>query len=136
MVGARATAERHGAAVRRVEDAALLRGARPFTDDLRNPDAVHAVFVRAGVAHAMIAGIDASAAAASPGVVGVYTPDDLDLEPFGPGGPLLAVPEEMRRPVLAKDRVRFIGEPVAVVVAKIRGQAGDAGRLGGGGADY
>src|SRR3954451_22200253 len=129
MVGASATAEGHGAAVRRVEDGALLRGARPFTDDLRNPDAVSAVFVRAGVAHATIAGIDALAAAASPGVVGVYTADDLNLERFGPGGPLLTVPEEMRRPVLATDRVRFIGEPVAVVVAETRAQAVDAAEL-------
>src|SRR3954447_11826787 len=129
MVGASATAEGHGAAVRRVEDGALLRGARPFTDDLRNPDAGSAVFVRAGVAHATIAGIDALAAAASPGVVGVYTADDLELEPFGPGDPLLAVPEAMHRPVLAKDRVRFIGEPVAVVVAETRGQTVDAAGL-------
>src|SRR3954466_14851611 len=107
-----------GAAVRRVEDDELVRGSRPYTDDLRDVEALCAVFVRAEVAHATIGGIDGSAAVDAPGVVGVYTAADLNLERFGPGGPLLTVPEEMRRPVLATDRVRFIGEPVAVVVAE------------------
>ena len=64
-----------------------------------------------------------------PGVVGVYTAADLNLEDFPPGGPPVPTPEAMRRPVLARDIVRFLGEPVAVVVAETRGQAVDASQL-------
>src|SRR3954447_16521348 len=122
-------AEGHGAAVKRVEDPPFLRGARPYTDDLRNPDALYAVFVRSGFAHAKVGAIDKSAALDSPGVVGVFTAADLKLEPFGTAGPPVDTPEEMRRPVLATDTVRFIGEPVAVVVADTRGHAVDASEL-------
>src|SRR3954447_10830094 len=121
--------EGHGASVKRVEDPPFLRGTRPYTDDLRNPDALYAVFVRSGEAHARIGSIDASAAKAAPGVVGVYTADDLDLEPFPTAGPPVDTPEEMRRPVLAKDVVRFTGEPVAVVVADTRAHAVDAAQM-------
>ena len=64
-----------------------------------------------------------------PGVVGVYTAADLNLEDFPIGAPPVPTPESMRRPVLARDTVRFIGEPVAVVVAETRGQAVDAAQL-------
>src|SRR3954447_21107964 len=101
--------EGHGASVKRVEDPPFLRGTRPYTDDLRNPDALYAVFVRSGVAHATISSIDTSEAAAAPGVVGVCAGADLDVEPFPTAGPPVDTPEEMRRPVLAKDVVRFIG---------------------------
>src|SRR3954463_396556 len=100
--------EGHGASVKRVEDPPFLRGTRPYTDDLRNSEALYAVFVRSGFAHATVGGIDTSEAAALPGVTGVYTAADLGLEPFPPGD----AAEAMRRPMLAADRVRFIGEPV------------------------
>src|SRR5436305_5457129 len=119
----------HGAAVRRVEDPPLLRGTKPYTDDLREPPALYAVFVRSGFAHAAIHGIDTSAAAAAPGVVAVYTAADLPMDPLSPAGPPIPTPEEMRRPVLASDRARFIGEPVAVVVAETRALAVDASEL-------
>src|SRR3954467_8365224 len=93
-------AEGHGAAVKRVEDPPFLRGTRPYTDDLRNPDALYAVFVRSGFAHAKVGAIDTSAAAAAPGVVGVYTAADLKLERYGTAGPPVDTPEEMRRQVL------------------------------------
>ena len=115
--------------MRRVEDPPFLRGARPYTDDLREPGALYAVFVRSGFAHAKITGIDTSEAAAAPGVVGVYSAADLDLKPFGTAGPPVDTPEGMRRPVLATDKVRFIGEPVAVLVAETRAQAVDAAEL-------
>src|SRR6478735_2067538 len=118
--------EGHGASVKRVEDPPFLRGTRPYTDDLRNPEALYAVFVRSYSAHATLGSIDSSEALAMPGVVGVYTAADLNLEPFATAGPPVDTPEEMRRPVLAKDVVRFAGEPVAVVVAETRGQAVDA----------
>src|SRR3954453_16893158 len=129
MSGTNGGAEGHGASVRRVEDPPFLRGTRPYTDDLREPGALHAVFVRSGFAHATVGAIDASEALAMPGVVGVYSADDLNLQPFATAGPPVDTPEEMRRPVLAKDKVRFIGEPVAVVVAESRAQAVDAAAM-------
>src|SRR3954452_6195385 len=119
----------HGAAVRRVEDPVLLRGARPYTDDLREPEALYAVFVRSGFAHATINSIDTSPAKAAPGVVAVYTAEDFARDRMKPAGPPIPTPEEMRRPVLATDRVRFIGELVAVVVAETRALAVDASEL-------
>src|SRR3712207_1454880 len=112
MSGSNGAGEGHGASVRRVEDPPFLRGTRPYTDDLRNPEALYAVFVRSGIAHGTITGIDADEAKGSPGVVGVYTAADLDLDPFPTAGPPVDTPEAMRRPMLARDRVRFIGEPV------------------------
>src|SRR3954454_19167111 len=82
--------EGHGASVKRVEDPPFLRGTRPYTDDLRRPDALYAVFVRSGFAHATINGIDTSMARDAPGVVGVYTAADLHLERF----PTSGTPEE------------------------------------------
>ena len=129
MTATNGTGEGHGAAIRRVEDPPFLRGTRPYTDDLREPGALYAVFVRAGSAHAKINGIETDEALAMPGVVGVYTAADLDLKPFATAGPPVDTPEEMRRPVLATDKVRFIGEPIAVVVADTRARAVDAAEL-------
>src|SRR4051794_28743683 len=129
MTGSNGSFTGHGAALRRVEDPPLLRGTRPYTDDLREPEALYAVFVRSGFAHATINSIDASEALAAPGVVGVFTAADFELAPLEAGGPPVPTPEEMRRPVLASETVRFIGEPVAVVVAQTRGQAVDASEL-------
>lgn len=126
MSSVNGSGEGHGASIKRVEDPPFLRGARPYTDDLRNADALYAVFVRSGIAHGTITGIDADEAKAAPGVVGVYSAADLNLQPFPTAGPPVDTPEQMRRPVLASDRVRFIGEPVAVVVAETRAQAVDA----------
>ncbi len=121
--------EGHGAAVRRVEDPELVRGARAYTDDVKNPDALYAVFVRSPFAHATINGIDGSAAAAAPGVVGVYTAADLALKNIPAAGEPVPSPETMTRPVLASDRVRFAGELVAIVVAERRELAVDAAEL-------
>ena len=129
MTSSNGAGEGHGASVRRVEDPPFLRGTRPYTDDLREPGALYAVFVRSGSAHATINEIDKDEALAMPGVVGVYTAADLNLKPFGTAGPPVDTPEEMRRPVLATDKVRFIGEPIAVVVAETRAQAVDAAAL-------
>src|SRR3954452_1005220 len=101
MTASNGASEGHGASVRRVEDPPFLRGTRPYTDDLRKPGALYAVFIRSGFAHAKILGFDTAAAAAAPGVVGVYTATDLDLKPFGTAGPPVDTPEEMRREVLA-----------------------------------
>src|ERR1700748_399619 len=110
MSGTNGSATGYGAPLKRVEDPPLLRGARPYTDDLREPDALYAVFVRSAFAHATINGIDTSAAAEMPGVVAVYTGADSYLKPFAPAGPPVVTPESMRRPVFATEKVRFIGE--------------------------
>jgi carbon-monoxide dehydrogenase large subunit len=129
MTGSNGSSTGHGAAVKRVEDPPLLRGTRPYTDDLREPGALYAVFVRSGFAHAKVGAIDTTEAAAAPGVVGVFTAADFDLAPFAAAGGPVPTPEAMRRPMLATDTVRFIGEAVAVVVAETREQGVDAAEL-------
>jgi carbon-monoxide dehydrogenase large subunit len=116
---------RLGDSPRRLEDPPLIRGQGRYTDDLPAPGSLHAHFVRSGWAHAEIRAGETAAAAAAPGVVGVFTAADLAL------GTLAAdsVPAAMARPVLATGRVRFTGEPIAVVVAETRAQAVDAAEL-------
>jgi carbon-monoxide dehydrogenase large subunit len=106
----------------RREDLPLVTGAAQYSDDLAPPGALHAVFVRAPLAHGRILGIDPSAAAGMAGVAGVFSAADLDLPPLPAGG----APAAMARPVLAAETVRFLGEAVAVVVAETRAQALDA----------
>ncbi|MDT7673570.1 MAG: aerobic carbon-monoxide dehydrogenase large subunit [Pseudonocardiales bacterium] len=108
-----------GASVPRREDPRLLAGRGRFVDDITLPGLLHAQFVRASVAHARITGIDLSEVRATPGVVAAYTADDLDL------GDITAVldrpPHEFvptAMPVLARDKVRYVGEPIAIVVAR------------------
>ena len=91
-------------------------------EDLPPRDALRAAFLRSPVAHAAIAELDLSATAVSPGVVGAWGAQDLGL----PDLPAVSGHEALRRPVLARDRVRFVGEPVAVVVATSLGAAQDA----------
>jgi carbon-monoxide dehydrogenase large subunit len=116
----------YGKAVRRREDPPLIKGEGTYTDDLRLPGELHAAFVRSEIAHGRIAGIETEAAASAPGVAGVFTAADFDLEPFGPG-PM--APDDMLRPVLATDVVRFQGEAIAIVVAETREAAVDAAEL-------
>ncbi|PKW18316.1 xanthine dehydrogenase family protein molybdopterin-binding subunit [Saccharopolyspora spinosa] len=108
-----------GASVPRREDPRLLRGRGRFVDDIRLSGMLHAGFVRSTVAHGRIHGIDLSAVRAVEGVVAAYTAMDLDL------GDIVALldrpPEEFvptAMPILAREKVRFVGEPVAVVVAR------------------
>jgi carbon-monoxide dehydrogenase large subunit len=112
-----------GHPVRRVEDPRFLTGTARYTEDLPATGALHAAFVRAAMAHARITGIDTADAASMPGVAGVFTAADLDLDDIPPDGD---APEVFARPVLARDAVRFIGEAIAVVVAETRAQAVDA----------
>ena len=109
-----------GAGVVRKEDPALLTGRGSFVDDLRLPGAVHMAFVRSYTAHARILSIDTAEARERPGVLGVWTAADLSELP-----PSRSVPG-MERPCLAVDVVRFVGEPVAVVVAEDAYAAADA----------
>jgi carbon-monoxide dehydrogenase large subunit len=113
-----------GRAVRRTEDPRLLTGAATFVEDLAEEGALNAVFVRSILAHARIEGVDQSEAASMPGVVGVYAAADLGLDPMVVS---TSVREAFsRRPPLAEGVVRFVGEPIAVVLAESREQAIDA----------
>src|SRR5437899_8986883 len=111
-----------GHPVRRVEDPGLITGSSRFVDDIAVDGAVYAVFVRSTLAHARIARIDTEQAVAMAGVAGVFTAADLTIPPIGSG----AVSTVFARPILATDVVRFVGEPVAVVLAETREQAADA----------
>ncbi len=98
-----------GNAVQRKEDPGLLTGANKYLDDL-DVDAAHIVFVRSTMAHAAIEGIDTSEAEGMPGVLGVYTADNLEMATVN-GFPDLG--DHMNRPPLAVGRVRFVGDIVA-----------------------
>ena len=113
-----------GTRVQRNEDPDLLTVGGMYVDDLAPSDALHAVFVRSDMAHATINGIDAADAASADGVVAVFTAADLELSPTPPSMPMLN--QQMLGTWLASDRVRFVGEPVAVVVARSRNAAVDA----------
>jgi len=115
-----------GTSVRRVEDRDLITGASTYVGNLSLEGVLHLAFVRSPFAHAVITGIDTAAAAAAPGVVAVYTASDLDL-PAHHG--LFVVNKDVPRPPLATDRARFVGEPVAVVVAETKAAAVDAAEL-------
>lgn len=112
-----------GKSVERVEDARLLTGHGRYTDDIRLPGMLFGVTLRSPYGHAAIRGIDISAARAMPGVKAIYLAGDL-----GAYGPLpcavpLSGPIKTPRPLLAGERVRFVGDGVAFVVAESREQA-------------
>lgn len=114
-----------GNSVVRLEDPTLLTGAGQYVDDLKVADAARVVFVRSTVAHGTVTSVDVEGARQMPGVVAVYhaAGDDLGLAPFQ-GFPML--PDTFNRPVFARDRVRFVGDIVAAVVAETAAQAFDA----------
>jgi carbon-monoxide dehydrogenase large subunit len=123
-----------GQPVRRSEDPKLLRGEGRFTDDIGLPGQAYAVMVRSSVAHGVIHGIDTTAAKAMPGVLAVLTATDLT----GYGGLKCNLPLKNRdgspirytpRPALAGDKVRFVGDPVACVIAETIAQAKDAAEI-------
>src|SRR3990172_455272 len=120
-----------GQPVRRSEDPRLVRGEGCYTDDIVQIGQTVAVMVRSSIAHGIIRGIDTAAAKAMPGVLAVYTAADLTA--YGPhkctmplknrdGSPIRYTP----RPALAADKVRFVGDPVACVIAETVAQAKDA----------
>jgi carbon-monoxide dehydrogenase large subunit len=115
-----------GSVVHRVEDPRFLRGTARYVDDLVPEGALRAVFVRSMMPHAGLLGIDASAALALPGVAAVLTAADLELAPQPPSGEVLG---PFDRPVLAEGVVRFVGEPVALVLAETPALAEDAAEL-------
>ncbi|HEX9467586.1 MAG TPA: xanthine dehydrogenase family protein molybdopterin-binding subunit, partial [Acidimicrobiia bacterium] len=112
-----------GSPVHRVEDPTLLRGEGTFIDNLPLDGVLHLTFVRSTMAHARIVDVDTSEARAMPGVVAVYTADDLDFPDYV--GFFTMNPHAIR-PSIAKERVRFVGDPIAVVVAETKAQGADA----------
>ncbi len=119
-----------GTRVLRTEDPRFLTTGGEYTEDLvddRLAGAAHVFFVRSPVAHARIGSIDLAAVRGRPGVVAAYTAADLaDLAPVTPMGGLNPA---MAQPVLAADVVRYVGEPVAIVVTEDAYQGEDAVEL-------
>jgi carbon-monoxide dehydrogenase large subunit len=120
-----------GQPVRRTEDPVLVQGQGRYTDDVNLPGQAYAVFVRSRNGHGIIRKIDTTAAKGMPGVLAVYTGADLSAY----GTMKCAVPfknrdgSEMKKPVrhsLMSDKVRFVGDPIAVVIAETPAQAKDA----------
>ena len=122
-----------GVSIPRIEDAALLRGGGRYLDDVKVENAYAAVFVRSPVAHAVLKAVKTAAARALPGVRAVFTYDDLrpiltqDRVPLTlPSG---AIRFDVQPPVLVRDEICYVGEPIAVVVADTRAIAEDAAAL-------
>ncbi|GJD49871.1 Carbon monoxide dehydrogenase large chain [Methylobacterium crusticola] len=120
-----------GQPVPRAEDPVLVRGEGRYTDDLALDGQAYGVFVRSPIAHGFLRGIDSEAAAALPGVIAVLTAADLDgYGPIGNGMPFKnqdgSAMRKPPQPSLSTDRVRYVGEPVALVVAETLAQARDA----------
>src|SRR5262249_57790329 len=129
-----------GTRVVRTEDPRLLTVGGTYVDDLRVPELAQAArltFVRSPVAHAAITGIDVSAAKNAPGVVAVLTVSDMDDLPppppdsglTGTEGAPLPLGGHWSEPLLAVDKGRFVGEPVAIVITDDRYQGEDAAEL-------
>ncbi|HUN37580.1 MAG TPA: molybdopterin cofactor-binding domain-containing protein, partial [Trebonia sp.] len=116
-----------GTAIERREDYRLLTGQGKFLDDLDMPDTLEAAFLRSDFGHARILGIDTSAALELPGVVAVFTGDDIRpmMKPM-PAKVAHPALQEMPRLPMALDEVHYVGEPVAVVIATSRYVAEDA----------
>jgi aerobic carbon-monoxide dehydrogenase large subunit len=112
----------------RVEDRPLLTGSAEFVDDLDFEGMLHARFFRSPLAHARLEGVNLEAARGAPGVVAAYAAADVPLAPLHPP---VENPEAFspKRPLLADGRVRFAGEPIAVIVAETPYAAEDAAEL-------
>ena len=123
-----------GERVLRKEDARFLTGTGQYTDDVTLPHQAYATFLRSPHAHATIRGIDTASAAKAPGVLAVYTAADLKGVNGLPCGWLITGTDgkpmnEPPHPVLASGKVRYVGDPVAVVVAESITQAKDAAEM-------
>src|SRR5215471_3313088 len=123
-----------GPAVRRKEDQRFLTGGGQFTDDVTLPRQTYAYFLRSPHAHAKIRGIDTTAAKKAPGVVAIFTGADMTGVNGLPCGWLITGTDgkpmnEPPHPVLAQGKARYVGDPVALVVAETPNQAKDAAEL-------
>ena len=122
-----------GQPVTRKEDDTLVRGKGKYTDDLSLPGQAHAVIVRSTYPHGVLKSVDTAEAKAMPGVLGIWTGEDMVAAGYGnfvsrmplkskDGTPLL----QSNKPILAVGKVRFVGDPIAIVVAETLAQAKDA----------
>src|SRR5580700_11289414 len=130
----RIAAERYtGASVRRSEDPRILTGSGRYVDDIKLPGMLHAAFVRSPLPHARVLSVDVSAARELPGVVAVYTGAEVEAMTV-PGPDALSTLIGSTGPIpefslLATDKVRLVGDPVAIVVAESRYLAEDGCEL-------
>ena len=122
--------------MRRVEDERLLRGLGCFVADVALAGELHGAIVRSPHAHAIISGVEASRARSAPGVVAVFAGTDMAADGVGPMRALWAIRGADGKPMaeplrfaLARERVRHVGEPVAIVIAQTRQQALEAAEL-------
>jgi carbon-monoxide dehydrogenase large subunit len=116
-----------GSPVERIEDLRFLRGRGEFIDDVTRAGVLHAVILRSQVAHGRIRSIDGAAALARPGVHAVITAADIGEVPtIGLRQELLPEFKRFQQPVIARGKVRYVGEPIAVVVADSAAIAEDA----------
>src|SRR3954467_14043046 len=116
-----------GASVPRLEDAPLVRGQGLFAADVSFPRQLHMRVVRSPLAHGRIVAVDASLALSSPGVVAAWTDADIaDLPPIDFRDDRVEPLVPYRQPLLARGRVRYVGEPIAVVFAEDPYRAEDA----------
>jgi carbon-monoxide dehydrogenase large subunit len=125
-----------GQSVTRIEDLRLLTGSGKYTDDVQLENESHAFVLRSPHAHAEIKSMDIAAAKAAPGVLLILTGDDVKADDLGPMPCMFPVTNidgsdrgETYRPLLAQDKVRHVGQPVAFVVAETLEQARDAAEL-------
>jgi carbon-monoxide dehydrogenase large subunit len=116
-----------GNRVTRKEDPAFLTQGATYVDDVVLEGSLFLSFVRSTMAHARIVSIDVDEARRAPGVVGIFTAEDIGLSPMAPGMPMLN--QAMGQPVLASGVVRYVGEPVVAIVTEERYQGPDAAEL-------
>ena len=122
-----------GKRIKRIEDPRLLTGEALFVDDVEIPGMLHAAFLRSDYAHAYLKSVDVSAAQAREGVVAVFTAEMMG-DDWSPGPPLVSPPPTVEDVIfhsrtqvpLVKDKVRHVGEPIAIVIAESRYIAEDA----------
>ena len=119
-----------GERIPRVEDQRMITGHGRYVDDLAKPGMVHAAFVRSTVARGRITGLDVSAACRAPGVLAVLTAAEVNprVHQLGRTVPGRG-PDQTPRRVLADGDVRYVGEPIAIVIAESRYLAEDAAEL-------
>lgn len=112
-----------GSVVHRTEDPRFLAGRGRYVENIPIDGALRAVFVRSIMAHARLGSVDATVARSMPGVIAVLTSADVDVPPQPPSG---NVSGPFHRPILPFDAVRFVGEPIACVLAETLAEAIDA----------
>jgi carbon-monoxide dehydrogenase large subunit len=125
-----------GQAIRRTEDQRFLTGSGRYTDDITLPEQAYLHFFRSPYAHGDITSLDIDEASNAPGVIAVFTADDLASAGVGdvagmamPASTVSKARDALKQPPLARGKVRYVGEPVVAIVAESRAAARDAAEL-------